>query len=77
MSLQESLIRAVKVKIIKEASIDRMYPRQSFTSRDRPKKSIVENITERFYIGLIKAKAPLKVTTQRGIESEIRPLFKK
>ena len=51
--------------------------RRTFVSTDRHLQQTAENLAELWGIGLIRAKATLKATTQRGTRSAILPLSRR
>ena len=62
---------------IEEASEDFVPARRTYVSHERHSKISAETLSERFLIGLPRARATLKATTQHGVRSAILPLSRR
>ena len=62
---------------IEEASEDFVPARRTYVSHERHFKISAETLSERFLIGLPRARATLKATTQHGVRSAILPLSRR
>lgn len=69
-----SFIGAVNLE---QPSEDFIPARRSYVSHERHSKVSAETLSERFLIGLPRARATLKATTQHGVRSAILPLARR
>ena len=62
---------------IEEASEDFVPARRTYVSHETHSKISAETLSERFLVGLPRARATLKATTQHGVRSAILPLSRR